>query len=167
MSTIVWAFQEIAELQGAIGFVECDDALALKLIAEGRAQDPQVGGSALKPIEGSAPRARRAAATTPVAPSPHGDAPPPAMLPGSARHIESFGSRTAAGESGERQPAEPQSEPTHVPLPPGELYDDDPTPAPPIDEPEPEQRSERAEYETKVVTPKRRTIVKPKRRTRR
>jgi len=141
VSTIVWAFQEIAELQGAVGFVECDDALAAQLIAEGRAQDPQVGGSALKPIEGSAPRARRAAAATPVAPSPHEDAPPPAPQ------------------------SEPQSEPTHVPLPPDELYDDDPTPAPPIAEPEPEQQ--RAEYDTKVVTPKRRTIVKPKRRTRR
>jgi hypothetical protein len=50
MPTTVWAFQPLDELKNETGFVECDDALAVQLIASGRAQDPQVGALAMNHI---------------------------------------------------------------------------------------------------------------------
>ena len=46
----VWAFQKLEELDGRTGFVQCDDALAAKLIDQKLVQDPRVGGGALKVI---------------------------------------------------------------------------------------------------------------------
>src|SRR5262245_50399026 len=56
-TTTVWAFQALAELNNATGFVECDEQLAARLIKEGAVQDPRDGGAALKPIEASPPAA--------------------------------------------------------------------------------------------------------------
>lgn len=46
----VWAFQKLEELDGKTGFVQCDPALAEKLIDQELVQDPRVGGGALKVI---------------------------------------------------------------------------------------------------------------------
>lgn len=54
MRTTVWAFKRIPELGGATGFVACEAELAARLITEGKAQDPRVGGRELKYIEDDA-----------------------------------------------------------------------------------------------------------------
>lgn len=46
----VWAFQPIEELNNRVGFVQCDEELANKLIDQNLVQDPRVGGGALKVI---------------------------------------------------------------------------------------------------------------------
>jgi len=51
MTTLVWAYKPLQELQGQTGFVECDEALAKDLIDSGEAQDLSVGGFHLKEIE--------------------------------------------------------------------------------------------------------------------
>jgi hypothetical protein len=52
---LVWAFQPLPELNNALEFVECDDTLAALLIESGKAQDPRVGGLALKEITTAPP----------------------------------------------------------------------------------------------------------------
>ena len=47
---ILWSFQPISDLNFETGFVKCEEALALQLIADGNAQDPKIGGWLLKPI---------------------------------------------------------------------------------------------------------------------
>lgn len=65
MSTCVWAFQRLPELNNQLEFVECDEELAARLIAAGKAQDPRIGGTALKevtyapPVTPPAPAARK------------------------------------------------------------------------------------------------------------
>lgn len=51
MRTIVWAFRALPELAGKVGFVECDERLALELIAQDRAQSLAVGALHLREIE--------------------------------------------------------------------------------------------------------------------
>ena len=51
MTTLVWAYKPLQELQGQTGFVECDEDVAKDLIASGEAQDLNVGGFHLKEIE--------------------------------------------------------------------------------------------------------------------
>ena len=51
MTTLVWAYKPLQELQGQTGFVECDEDVAKDLIASGEAQDLNVGGFYLKEIE--------------------------------------------------------------------------------------------------------------------
>jgi hypothetical protein len=48
---VVWSFKKILELKDRPGFVECPKDLAEKLIADGHAQDPKVGGAHLKQID--------------------------------------------------------------------------------------------------------------------
>ena len=50
MTTLVWAYKPLQELQGQTGFVECDEDVAKDLIASGEAQDLNVGGFHLKEI---------------------------------------------------------------------------------------------------------------------
>lgn len=50
MSTCVWAYQALKELDGKTGFVACSEELAAELIASGKAQDPRDGGNSLKHI---------------------------------------------------------------------------------------------------------------------
>jgi hypothetical protein len=57
--TVVWAPVPLVELEGATGFVECDQDVADELIAADEAQDPRIGGNGLRPIEGGAPRQAR------------------------------------------------------------------------------------------------------------
>lgn len=47
----VWSFQPISELNFQTGFVSCDNDTATLLIADGKAQNPMVGGWLLKFIE--------------------------------------------------------------------------------------------------------------------
>lgn len=53
----VWAFRPLQELSFETGWVDCEEELARKLIAENLAQDPSVGALALKEIEAAAPNA--------------------------------------------------------------------------------------------------------------
>lgn len=49
---IVWAFKPIEELNGKTGFQNvADRALALKLIASGKVQNPLTGAANLSPIQ--------------------------------------------------------------------------------------------------------------------
>jgi hypothetical protein len=54
--TVVWAPTPLAELDGATGFVECDEALAAELLTADEVQDPRIGGNLLRHIEDGAPR---------------------------------------------------------------------------------------------------------------
>ncbi len=47
---LVWAFQELRELQNRVGFVSCDEDLAQKLLKEEKVQDAALGAMALNPI---------------------------------------------------------------------------------------------------------------------
>lgn len=47
----IWSFKKITELNGATGIVACEKTLADKLIADGHAQDLNIGGNHLKHIE--------------------------------------------------------------------------------------------------------------------
>jgi hypothetical protein len=55
MATVIWAFKPLPELNHQTGMVECDEALAQQLIADGRAQDLSVGAFALKHVEDAPP----------------------------------------------------------------------------------------------------------------
>jgi hypothetical protein len=57
MSTLVWAFQPLKELDNQTGFVECEDNLAALLIESGKAQDPRDGALVLKHIVAPPPLA--------------------------------------------------------------------------------------------------------------
>ena len=48
---LVWAYKRLEELDGQVGFVECDDKTGKKLLNTKRVQNPQVGALALKPID--------------------------------------------------------------------------------------------------------------------
>jgi hypothetical protein len=48
---VIWSFKKITELKGVTGFVDCEKELAQRLIADGHAQDPNVGANYLKAIE--------------------------------------------------------------------------------------------------------------------
>jgi len=50
---LVWAYKKLALLNWATGFVTTDDETARNLIASGDAQDPRIGASALKYVEGA------------------------------------------------------------------------------------------------------------------
>lgn len=50
---LIWSFKKITELNNRTGLIACDDALAKKLIEDGHAQNPNVGGNHLKPIQNS------------------------------------------------------------------------------------------------------------------
>jgi hypothetical protein len=50
---LIWAYKKLNELKGQTGFVDCDKALAEKLIADGHAQSPAGGANTLKQIENS------------------------------------------------------------------------------------------------------------------
>lgn len=50
-NTLVWAFKKLPELDGQTGLVECDEALAAKLIEDGDAQDTRDGALHFKEIE--------------------------------------------------------------------------------------------------------------------
>ena len=54
MNTVIWAYKPLPELNHQTGMVECDEALAKQLIADGRAQDLSVGAFALKHMEAAA-----------------------------------------------------------------------------------------------------------------
>ena len=56
MRTLVWAYKPLEELHGHTGMVECDTALAAKLIKSGDAQDLRIGGMFLKQIEHTPPK---------------------------------------------------------------------------------------------------------------
>lgn len=47
---LVWAFQPLKELNNQTGFVDCDEAIAEKLIESGKAQDPAIGAHHFKHI---------------------------------------------------------------------------------------------------------------------
>ena len=49
--TLVWAYKRIPELNGEVGFVECDSDLAEKLIKADKAQDTAVGALHLNEID--------------------------------------------------------------------------------------------------------------------
>jgi hypothetical protein len=49
--TRVWAFQPLPELNHETGWVECEEALAQRLIEEGLVQDPAVGALELKQVQ--------------------------------------------------------------------------------------------------------------------
>ena len=52
MTTFVWAYEPLDELDGQTGFVSVDDdKLAAKLLKSGAVQDPAIGGNELKQIE--------------------------------------------------------------------------------------------------------------------
>lgn len=51
MVTIVWAFQPLAQLDGRLGIVECDEELADELVERNLVQDPRIGALLLKPIQ--------------------------------------------------------------------------------------------------------------------
>jgi hypothetical protein len=55
--TIVWAFQPLDELDGQTGLVECDEALAQRLITADLAQDPRVGSNHFRDIVQTAQQA--------------------------------------------------------------------------------------------------------------
>jgi hypothetical protein len=46
----IWVHTPDARINGQTGFVVCDSAIAEKLLAEGKAQDPRVGAHHLKEI---------------------------------------------------------------------------------------------------------------------
>lgn len=48
---LIWSYKKITELNGRTGFVDCEKTLAEKLLADGHAQNPNVGGNHLKKIE--------------------------------------------------------------------------------------------------------------------
>ena len=48
--TLVWAFQPLDELQGRTGLIECEEALAQRLITEELAQDPRIGSNHFREI---------------------------------------------------------------------------------------------------------------------
>lgn len=51
---LIWSYKKITELNGRTGFVDCEKSLAEKLIADGHAQNPSIGGNHLKKIESAA-----------------------------------------------------------------------------------------------------------------
>lgn len=51
---VVWAFRQLPQLDHRCGFIECDEEMALSLIASGEAQDPRVGALHLREIEDTA-----------------------------------------------------------------------------------------------------------------
>jgi hypothetical protein len=55
MTTKVWAFCPIPELNKATGLVDCEEELAAQLISDGRVQDPRIGANLFKPIEDAPP----------------------------------------------------------------------------------------------------------------
>lgn len=48
---LIWSYKKITELNGRTGFVDCEKTLAEKLLADGHAQNPAVGGNHLKHID--------------------------------------------------------------------------------------------------------------------
>ncbi len=48
---LIWAFKPLAVLGYETGFVQCDESVGEKLLADDKAQLPNVGAMALKPIE--------------------------------------------------------------------------------------------------------------------
>ena len=57
---LVWAFQELKELDGQTGFVECDDKVGVKLLKAEKVQSPNIGALDLKAIKIKKPRKTKA-----------------------------------------------------------------------------------------------------------
>jgi len=51
--TLVWAFKKITELNGELGFVEVDDALAVTLLAAKKVDKSDIGALNLTPLDHS------------------------------------------------------------------------------------------------------------------
>jgi len=66
--TIVWAFQPLDELEGKTEFVECDEALARRLIDADLVDDPRVGAHHLRYVQADARKPTRE--TPPAEPEP-------------------------------------------------------------------------------------------------
>jgi len=60
---LVWAFQELDELDGRTGFITCDEDLGRKLLKSGKVQDPRIGAGSLKHIVYGKPTAVEAKVT--------------------------------------------------------------------------------------------------------
>jgi hypothetical protein len=48
---LIWSFKKIKELESQLGFVNCDDSLAEKLLNDGHVQNPMAGGNMLTPMD--------------------------------------------------------------------------------------------------------------------
>jgi len=62
---LVWAFQELKELDKRVGFVTVEWDLAQKLLDSGKVQNPQIGANALKPIQYKKPKKQTITKDTP------------------------------------------------------------------------------------------------------
>ncbi len=62
---LVWAFQELKELDNRVGFVTVPDSLAEKLLKAEKVQSPQIGANALKPIQYKKPKKETITKDTP------------------------------------------------------------------------------------------------------
>lgn len=55
MNTIVFAFRPVEDLQGQLGLIECEEDLALDLIAEDLVDDPRIGDRNFREMQPDAP----------------------------------------------------------------------------------------------------------------